>query len=615
MFAQLTNHLWQSTLFAAVAALLSVALRRNRAQVRYWLWLTASLKFLVPFAMLMSLGAQLALAPAAKKLATPKAALVMTQITEPFPETLTIAPSAPAATDWKPAGMLVLWACGFACVAFERLRGWRRIRAAIRASAPIDIPAPVPVRSSPGLLEPGVVGLSQPILLIPAGLADRLTPPQLDAVLAHELCHVRRRDNLFASLHMIVEAAFWFHPLVWWIGARLIAERERACDEEVLRQGSAPQVYAEGILNVCKLYVESPLACVSGVTGADLKKRIEAILTDPIVLRLSLAKKAALAVAAVTALAVPVVVGILHTPAVRAQATPKFEVVSIRPGCSGGGGRGLPKSPVPGGRGGKAGGGGPGSSPGRLTACSTLEGYIRGAYVLYPEGHAPTETSPALYVNAVPVSGGPSWTRSDLYQIEAKAEGTPSPEMMRGPMMQALLEERFNLKIRRETRESPAWLLTVAKGGPKLQPFQEGSCIPMSIPPVPPPPGQISCLQLDQQLRRGGTGSVLERHGMKFGEFSVWLFAISDRLVIDNTGITGRYDFHLEFTPDDTTPGALRRLQIDRERNGGQPDAAPDPAGPPLVTAIQQQLGLKLEPVKAPREFLVIDQVERPSGN
>ena len=69
--------------------------------------------------------------------------------------------------------------------------------------------------------------------------------------MAHEVCHVRRRDNLTAALHMLVEAAFWFHPLVWWLGARLVAERERACDEAVLRLGRRPEAYAEGILKVC----------------------------------------------------------------------------------------------------------------------------------------------------------------------------------------------------------------------------------------------------------------------------------------------------------------------------------------------------------------------------
>ena len=79
-----------------------------------------------------------------------------------------------------------------------------------------------------------------PVLLWPEGLSERLDDAHLEAVIAHELCHVRRRDNLAAAIHMLVEAVFWFHPLVWWLGARLIDERERACDEEVLQRGSAP---------------------------------------------------------------------------------------------------------------------------------------------------------------------------------------------------------------------------------------------------------------------------------------------------------------------------------------------------------------------------------------
>jgi hypothetical protein len=116
---------------------------------------------------------------------------------------------------------------------------------------------------------------------------EKLTPTQLEAVLAHELCHVRRHDNLTSAIHILVEAVFWFHPLAWWIGARLVEERERACDEEVLRLGGDPRDYADAILNICKLYVESPLTCVAGVTGADLKKRIEAIMTNRVLANLT----------------------------------------------------------------------------------------------------------------------------------------------------------------------------------------------------------------------------------------------------------------------------------------------------------------------------------------
>src|SRR5580700_10677985 len=274
MIGEWTNHVWQSTLFAVAAGALTIAFRKNRAKVRHWLWLSASVKFLIPLALLMSLGSHLEWAPAAKKIATQAVAVTLTQVTQPFPDTWSFASPKPAGVEWLPIAILAMWGCGFMAIAVIRLRGWLRIRDAVHSSALLKLPIGIEVRSCPGLLEPGVVGLRRPILLLPAGIVERLTPRQLEAVLAHELCHVRRRDNLSAAIHMIVEALFWFHPLVWWIGARLMEERERACDEEVLQLGGEPQVYAEAILNVCRYYLESPLVCVSGVTGSDLKRRI-----------------------------------------------------------------------------------------------------------------------------------------------------------------------------------------------------------------------------------------------------------------------------------------------------------------------------------------------------
>jgi len=169
------------------------------------------------------------------------------------------------------------------------------------------------------MLEPGVVGLLRPILLLPEGIVERLTPSQLEAVLGHELCHVRRHDNLSAAIHMIVEAVFWFHPLVWWIGARLVEERERACDEGVLRLGSEPRVYAQAILNVCKYYLESPLVCVSGITSSDLKKRIDKIMAHHFVQNLSLTKKFLLAIGGLAAVVAPIAIGLLNAPAGHAQ--------------------------------------------------------------------------------------------------------------------------------------------------------------------------------------------------------------------------------------------------------------------------------------------------------
>src|SRR6266853_964057 len=118
---------------------------------------------------------------------------------------------------------------------------------------------------------------------------------------------------------MLVEAVFWFHPLVWWIGTRLIGERERACDEEVLRLGSEPRAYAEGILKVCEFYLESPLTCVAGITGSNLRKRIRGIMTHRVARQLDAGRKLLLVAAAAAAVAGPVAIGVLNAPQIRAQ--------------------------------------------------------------------------------------------------------------------------------------------------------------------------------------------------------------------------------------------------------------------------------------------------------
>ncbi len=318
MIASIDNHLWQSTAFVLAAALLTFVLRRNRARVRYWVWLTASVKFLIPFSLLIGLGSLLPVkTPPARRIVT----FTAVQIAEPFSQPP--APLAPTrhSRDWLPIALAAVWACGFLFMATLRIRGWLRVRAAVRAAIPAGSVSNVEIRSTPQLLEPGVVGLFRPILLLPEGIAERLTPSQLEAVLAHELSHVRRRDNLAGAVHMLVEAIFWFHPLVWWIGARLVEERV-ACDEAVLDLGNQPRDYADAILGVVKLYVESPIVCVAGVTGSNLKKRIEAIMNTRTVFGLNFAKKATFALAGVTAIAAPVWIGVMSVRPMIAQQPP-----------------------------------------------------------------------------------------------------------------------------------------------------------------------------------------------------------------------------------------------------------------------------------------------------
>ena len=222
-------------MFAVAAGLLTLAFRRNRAKVRYWLWLSASFKFLVPFSLLMGLGSHLEWAPAAQKMRADCDAGRLIRHgayrRSHFRIRCRFASTAPDAVDWTALAILGVWACGFAAIALIRFRGWLRIRAAVRASTPLAIPAAVEVRSSPGLLEPGVVGLLRPILLAGRhpGTPDAASTGGGAGARAVPCPPARQ---LSASIHMVVEAVFWFHPLVWWIGARLVEERERACDEE-----------------------------------------------------------------------------------------------------------------------------------------------------------------------------------------------------------------------------------------------------------------------------------------------------------------------------------------------------------------------------------------------
>ncbi len=640
------NHLWQSTVFAAVAALLALGLRKNHARARYWLWLAASCKFLVPFSLLVGLGLSIGtsigsgvesiiekLWPSAPAIvAQPEMTVMFDEISQPFTQ-VSIPAAAPEHRSVAPELLFALWACGCAIVLISWFRRWLRVRAAVLAAKPISFelaPHPLPdgrgsvtewgasageleneaglkaglparlpaphrmrIMSSPVMIEPGIFGIFRPVLLLPEGIADRLTPAQLQSILAHELCHVKRRDNLAAAIHMIVEAAFWFHPLVWWIGGRLVEERERACDEEVLRSGSEPGVYAESILQVCKFYLESPLKCVAGVTGSDLKKRIESIMSGLPGRNLSRTRKLLLVAASIGAIAGPIVIGVMHAPAVRAQgaqqspadasATPKWEVVSVKP-CD-------PSTPQ-----GRSGGGGGGFSPGTLSAnCAVPMRLIEEAYGFYANGRTPTWKS-------VPIEGAPSWLNSERYTIAAKAESPQGRAMMFGPMMQKLLEDRFKLKIRREIREVPVYNLTIAKGGPRnLKTSKPGSCIALDMDNPPPPSGAL-CKMFSRGRVAEGERKFAEL-GVTMAEFSDALATMTGRNVIDKTGLPGTFDIEVQVSVPDEPP-----------RDPSLPRTGPQDESD-LVFAVVQKLGMKLESAKGPGVVYVIEHVERPSDN
>src|ERR1035441_5549283 len=460
------NHLWQSTGFAAVAVLLAFALRANSARARYWLWLSASVKFLVPFSVLAAIGSSLGrwLVPTTPVSRFPS---VIEEVVQPFAATKdAVMPTAyvpVSAVTLLPAMLLALWCCGFVAVLLYVWARWRRVAAAVRSSTPLTegrelnalrrirwggppgLPSSaIRLVSSAASLEPGIFGIFRPLLWLPAGIANRLEDAELEAILAHELCHARRRDNLTAAIHMAVEAIFWFHPLVWWLGARLTEERERACDEEVVRMGGEPQIYAESILKVCEFYLASPVACAAGVTGGELKKRIEGIMTNRFARKLSYGKKLLLASVAFLVIAGPIVIGLMNPPQGRAQsesggAAPAFEAASVKsspPGSTNGIRMRGPLSD------------GPGTSDPGLLRCMncTLADVVVKAYD----------------IEKYQLSG-PDWLDTELL-ITAKVPAGATKEQFR-LMLQNLLTERFKLALHREKKDVSGYALMVGKDG------------------------------------------------------------------------------------------------------------------------------------------------------
>jgi beta-lactamase regulating signal transducer with metallopeptidase domain len=187
------DHIWQSTLFVAVAGLLTFFFSSNSAGVRYGIWLSASLKFLFPLALLTAGGTAISsllpLQPAAPSVIT-----TFDGVAQPFSGAVgnvVQAKLVPAQLwDWAMT-LATIWLIGFFAIVTLWVYRWLNLRAIARSATSAAIDAPLPVKSSSSLLEPGLVGIFRPVLLLPTAIAGQLSAHELDAVIAHELCHWR----------------------------------------------------------------------------------------------------------------------------------------------------------------------------------------------------------------------------------------------------------------------------------------------------------------------------------------------------------------------------------------------------------------------------------------
>jgi len=578
--AAVVNHMWQSTLLVGAAWLLAVALRKNRARARYWVWFSASVKFLLPFSLLTTAGEWMrSLLPTVAE-EQPAVAHVMEQLTQPFAKSRYLRSASPVEAhhmNWLPWMLLALWASGAAVVAGRFVSEWWRANQAKRAATPIDLATDVPAFSSESGMEPGILGILRPVLLLPEGIFERLTAEQLRTIVAHEMYHVRKRDNLTFAIHMTVETLFWFYPPVWWIRTRLIEERERACDEAVLQTGSAADVYAASILSVCKFCIEPPLACTSGVTGSNLNERIQRILSGQPGRRLGWTGKLLLASAGAAAIFFPIFFGLLHATPSWAQARvqapkelPAFEVATVKP-----------------------------SAPDGMMVMTkaTPDGMqIRNAPLIYVIHLA----AGLLNANDDQIVGAPSWVKAEKYDIAAKVNESDVPKLAKlsrvekNEMMMSVLADRFSFAAHWQTRELPVYDLAVAKGGSRLREARPGDTYPNGLKDDQ---GQSS-----PGMVRVGYGTV-DCQAVPITTLLEILSSLAGRTVIDTTGLTGKYDIKLRWRPEASRPN---------------PEAAADgteASEADFFTALQEQLGLKLIPSKGLVHVLVVDHIEKPSPN
>jgi bla regulator protein blaR1 len=592
----LADHIWQSSLFAVMAGLLTLLLSKNRASTRYAIWLFASLKFVIPFSLLIVMGSHF---QSVRSSTSPvfKGYKLVQSLNEPF--AAATAPSQVANTRTQveklfartsPTLLVLFWGVGFVSVLSFwsfRVRGisvvsrkaktvteGREFLILNRARQATGQNRQIRLALSSSSIEPGIFGFIHPVLILPTGISERLTDEQMEAIMVHELCHARRHDNLAAALHMFVEAIFWFHPLTWWVGKGLLDERERACDEEVLQLGVDPQGYAESILKICEFYVQSPLLCTSGVTGSSLKKRIEVIMQNRTPLQLSFPRKLILGCVSAFAITIPFAYGVFRPLQTHAQTiipafnldtdlpTSPFKSVSIR----------LDRE-----------------SQGMLSfGWFTPEMFsTRGATLRDLIGEA-------YYLQSGQILNGSEWTNSDRYDIRARFteseankvqslnQDNQTPECLK--TLQLLMNDRFKLVLHRETRLVPTYVLRVIEGGPKLHPATPGDTYPNGM----------------KDMYGKGHGGMVSFGDGKLVFQGVPIASLvkllttepqhMDRIIADNTGLSGNFDFAMDWPPPSS---------------GGGPS-------PALVKAMEDQLGLTLQASNSVIPIVVVDHAEQP---
>jgi uncharacterized protein (TIGR03435 family) len=614
----LVHFLWQGTAISAAASALMWLLRQHSPQARYAVACAALIAMLAaPVITAGSLSHSVGLAGPG----TPASVPYVTGLgTNAVPDAASIAinlaiarglssldVSAARPGAWLPL-IVWLWIVGVVALLIRMLGGWWRIHrlhrasrtalpsvwtnASTRLAAALGVSRRVHVVDSPLVETPTVIGWVTPVILLPIAALSGLSSSQVEAILAHELAHIRRHDFLVNLLQTFAETVLFYHPAVWWLSTRIRAEREHCCDDVALSVCGDAVSYAEALVELeSRRRMHAPLAMAA--TGGTLMTRVRRLLGAPAVDPPR--SFGAVVIAGVVALVC--VAGasgyLLAAPAAR-NAQPA---------------QGTANDPAA-------------WSMVFNHADSTMRfvGYrgrdlIRFAYQV-PEAR---------------VVGGPQWLDEQILDIVVNLDAAPRADEMPG-IVQAALESRLRLKTHIEKRSFPVLALVMARDdrafGPGLrvasrpcfdvrqwiaagQPVDqlpERRGVPACGGEIDSPLGwtqyaSITMPQFAEELRDYLTGWPLTPRAPRAAHLGPTLVALKAPAIVDRTGLSGRYD--VEFSAFYPTAALMSRFPF--LRNVLEPlgfTSAP--------RALAEQLGLALVESEAPYDVIVIDQAERP---
>ena len=444
-----------------------------------------------------------------------------------------------------------------------------RLKTRIRVSRPVRLLVSSLVQA------PAVVGWLRPVVLVPVGALTGLPPEQIEALLLHELAHIRRHDYLVNVLQSVVEALLFYHPAVWWISGHIRTERELCCDDVAVSVSGDVLTYARALAEL-ESARPAHFRAAMAATGGSLAHRIARLLGQSRPASRTLSGPGIIAAAMLLGITAFAVFG---QPAAR----PKFEVASIKPSQEQ---RFMMVRPL----------------PGRLTATAPVRLLMQNAYT----------------VQSFQIVGGPALDRfrAVCNRSQGRRQRQSCPDIpdaavaARGPLPvedpsrnegtsglcagtrqerpQAAAPERRELRGLAHGRASRAGRRQNATGRCRVRP-PLARCGSVGVMVAPP-------------------GARMQGGKVLMPEFIRMLSMVLGRPVIDKTGFSGLFDVRLDFLPDEITAStAASSARCCR--------CTPDSNVPSILTALQEQLGLRLESTKGPVEVIVIDHVERPSAN